>query len=132
VQLQWATYFDAADQAGISRIYGGIHPGADDGPGRVIGSKVGKGAFREAMAYLDGTVLEDFKVEISHSGTTARVSWRSLSGHQYKVQWAATLEDSAFQNLTDFQAFPPGEASSVDNTATADARFYRVVRIANP
>ncbi|MGZ6869675.1 MAG: hypothetical protein ACXVHI_05105 [Frankiaceae bacterium] len=23
---QWATYYDAADQAGISRIFGGIHP----------------------------------------------------------------------------------------------------------
>ena len=25
VTLQWATYFDAADQAGISRLYMGIH-----------------------------------------------------------------------------------------------------------
>ena len=25
VPLQWATYYDAADQAGISRLYGGIH-----------------------------------------------------------------------------------------------------------
>ena len=43
VQLQWATYFDAADQAGRSRIWGGIHPSADDLPGRVIGSECGKG-----------------------------------------------------------------------------------------
>ena len=25
VTLEWATYYDAADQAGISRLYGGIH-----------------------------------------------------------------------------------------------------------
>ena len=38
VELQWATYYDAADQAGQSRIYGGIHIVADDFSGRVIGS----------------------------------------------------------------------------------------------
>jgi len=32
VELQWATYYDAADQAGISRRFGGIHPYYDDYP----------------------------------------------------------------------------------------------------
>ena len=40
VTLQWATYYDAADQAGISRLYGGIHIEADDLEGRKIGSTV--------------------------------------------------------------------------------------------
>jgi hypothetical protein len=31
VHLQWATYYDAADQAGQSRIWGGIHIWPDDG-----------------------------------------------------------------------------------------------------
>ena len=33
VRLQWGTYYDAADQAGLSRLYGGIHVPIDDGPG---------------------------------------------------------------------------------------------------
>lgn len=37
VDLQWATYKDAADQAGLSRIWGGIHPPVDDIRGRNIG-----------------------------------------------------------------------------------------------
>lgn len=37
VVLQWATYRDASDQTSLSRIYGGIHPPADDIPGRKIG-----------------------------------------------------------------------------------------------
>ncbi len=41
VKLQWATYFDASDEAGQSRIYGGIHITADDYAGRIIGSEVG-------------------------------------------------------------------------------------------
>src|SRR5690606_36711921 len=32
VVLQWATYIDASDQGSLSRIWGGIHPPADDVP----------------------------------------------------------------------------------------------------
>jgi len=53
--LQWATYYDAADQAGISRIYGGIHIVADDFAGRRIGSRVGKAAWALARRYFQGT-----------------------------------------------------------------------------
>jgi hypothetical protein len=48
VVLQWATYFDAADQAGISRRLGGIHPFYDDYPARIAGSTIGRKAW--AMA----------------------------------------------------------------------------------
>jgi hypothetical protein len=54
--LEWATYYDAADQAGISRIYGGIHITADDFAGRRIGSRVGKEAWALAERYFAGTV----------------------------------------------------------------------------
>ncbi len=49
VTLQWATYRDAADQCSLSRIWGGIHPPADDIPGRIIGEKVGIDAFAKAL-----------------------------------------------------------------------------------
>lgn len=49
VSLQWATYYDAADQAGISRIFGGIHPVYDDLPGRILGSRVGLEAWLKAQ-----------------------------------------------------------------------------------
>lgn len=44
VTLQWATYFDAADQAGDSRLWGGIHVRADDLAGRILGAEVGRRA----------------------------------------------------------------------------------------
>jgi hypothetical protein len=56
VTLQWATYYDAADQAGKSRIYGGIHILADDFAGRRMGSICGKDAWALAQRYYDGTV----------------------------------------------------------------------------
>ena len=45
VDLQFATYYDASDQASLSRVYGGIHPAADDFPGRRIGQLVGMDAW---------------------------------------------------------------------------------------
>ncbi|MEN3312006.1 MAG: hypothetical protein V7645_1335, partial [Actinomycetota bacterium] len=55
IALHWATYYDAADQAGLSRIYGGIHIAADDFAGRRIGSRVGKQAWTLAERYFAGT-----------------------------------------------------------------------------
>lgn len=46
--LQWATYADAADQAGLSRIPGGIHVPADDAAGRRMGAEVGRLAWARA------------------------------------------------------------------------------------
>ncbi|MDA1349368.1 MAG: vanadium-dependent haloperoxidase, partial [Chloroflexi bacterium] len=34
IRLEWATYYDAADQAGRSRLWGGIHVASDDLTGR--------------------------------------------------------------------------------------------------
>ncbi|HET9547732.1 MAG TPA: hypothetical protein VFO97_07845, partial [Desertimonas sp.] len=53
--LQWATYFDAADQAGVSRIYMGIHITEDDFNGRRIGSSCGLEAWALAQTYFGGT-----------------------------------------------------------------------------
>ena len=53
--LQWATYQDASDQCSLSRIWGGIHPPADDIPGRLIGIDIGKDAFEHAKSYFDGS-----------------------------------------------------------------------------
>jgi hypothetical protein len=55
VTLQWATYYDAADQAGISRLFMGIHIAADDFEGRKIGSVCGKDAWTLALRYFDGS-----------------------------------------------------------------------------
>jgi hypothetical protein len=46
--LQWATYADAADQAGLSRLFGGIHISADDLAGRKVGFTCGRAAWERA------------------------------------------------------------------------------------
>ena len=53
--IQWATYYDAADMAGISRLFMGIHVPSDDIEGRKIGSICGKDAMARALRYYDGS-----------------------------------------------------------------------------
>lgn len=55
IVLEWATYQDAADEAGISRLWGGIHVPADDFNGRILGHDIGIAAFALASQYYTGT-----------------------------------------------------------------------------
>jgi len=52
VVLRWNTFLEAADQAGRSRIYGGIHIQDSDLRGREMGSQVGRQAFCSAQEYF--------------------------------------------------------------------------------
>lgn len=54
VTLRWATFTDAANEAGSSRLLGGIHFRDGDLEGRRIGRKLGRAAFRlSALHYGD-------------------------------------------------------------------------------
>ncbi len=59
VRLQWATYFDAADQAGQSRLWGGIHIRHDDYDGRKNGDAIGRLAVEKALRYYDGSAGQE-------------------------------------------------------------------------
>lgn len=59
VVLQWATYRDASDQTSLSRIWGGIHPPADDVPGRIIGKEIGAESFAAARTIFEGDLSAD-------------------------------------------------------------------------
>lgn len=56
ITLQWASYQDAADECSLSRIYGGIHPPADDIPGRFIGFEIGNNAVVRALGFFETPV----------------------------------------------------------------------------
>jgi hypothetical protein len=56
LSLQWATYFDAADAAGVSRLYMGIHVSLDDFGGRRMGAQCGRDAWALAQRYYEGSV----------------------------------------------------------------------------
>jgi hypothetical protein len=52
--LSWATFSDAADQAGMSRRYGGIHFKMGDLNGRKLGRAVGAQAYSKGSSYFNG------------------------------------------------------------------------------
>lgn len=94
VTLQWASYYDAADQVGLSRIWGGIHPPADDFPGRVVGSQVGQSAWALARKFFDGSVINS---EIALStrkldANNAEVRFNAVRGLYYKIHTASQVE----------------------------------------
>jgi len=93
VTLTWARYYDAADEAGISRLWGSIHPSADDLPGRVIGSKVGIAASELARRYFNGQIscpedltgtgavgIEDLTLVLANFGLEGGYSMGDVNG----------------------------------------------------
>ncbi len=55
VTLLWLTLSSAADQAGLSRRYGGIHFQQGDLDGRLVGQQVATQAWSKAQSYINGT-----------------------------------------------------------------------------
>jgi len=55
ITLSWSTFSEAADQAGMSRRYGGIHFREGDLQSRAMGRLVGAQAWAKARQYFDGT-----------------------------------------------------------------------------
>jgi len=54
--LSWPTFTAAADEAGWSRRYGGIHFYSGDMHGRMLGNLLGRGAYAKAQAYIQGKI----------------------------------------------------------------------------
>jgi hypothetical protein len=59
VTLSWNTFTDAADEAGISRRYGGIHFTDGDLDGRVLGREVATQAWAKVQAFIDPTSIPE-------------------------------------------------------------------------
>ncbi len=129
VQMQWATYFDAADQAGLSRLYGGIHPSADDLAGRRAGAQCGKSAWALARQYFDGSVLTN-SVSLSIRSLTAtqcELRYNTLRGFSYKLQSTASLELPFTDISSTVTQAVDTAVIRMDNPPNPNM-FYRVVR----
>jgi hypothetical protein len=73
VRLQWATYQDAADQAGQSRIWGGIHIEPDDFAGRRVGEAVGLDAVARARAHFEHAAMFVAGASVERGSTPRRL-----------------------------------------------------------
>jgi hypothetical protein len=55
ITLDWDTFTQAADEAGVSRLYGGIHFLAGDLEARRCGRLVGQAVWERAQSFINGT-----------------------------------------------------------------------------
>ena len=54
MELCWDTFWNAAEEAGASRLYGGIHFRQGNEEGLILGRRVGEEVWRKAQTYFDG------------------------------------------------------------------------------
>lgn len=128
VTLQWATYYDAADQIGLSRIWGGIHPPADDFAGRRVGAQCGLEVWELAEKYFDGSIDDlPLTLAIAAPGTSeAAVTIPTLRGFYYKLQSTEDLSQPFADDPAGFvQALERSIVQPID--VNGPQKFYRVV-----
>jgi hypothetical protein len=133
ITLQWGTYHDAADQAGLSRIWGGIHPQADDFGGRRLGAACGQGVWALAQKYFDGSVTQSpITLALRNlNPSECEVRCETLRGFQYKLQSTTNLSMAFVDEPGD--AMLALDSSLVrTNAVLGGQKFYRAVRVLTP
>ncbi|HMB60065.1 MAG TPA: vanadium-dependent haloperoxidase, partial [Xanthomonadales bacterium] len=110
ITLQWAKYADASDETSLSRIYGGIHPTADDIPGRFMGAEIGKDGFRYARQLFGlgvGSNMATFEVSKlfadSENPTGVNVTLNCFTGLPLQQTQTITQDQSVKFVVTDFE-----------------------------
>lgn len=72
VTLSWKTFTEAANEAGMSRRYGGIHFERADLAGRLLGRAVAAKVWEMAQTYFSGTALPIVPVEETAAALTVK------------------------------------------------------------
>ncbi|MDQ8186053.1 FG-GAP-like repeat-containing protein [Pelagicoccus sp. SDUM812002] len=120
VTLQWATYYDAADQAGLSRLYGGIHVRADDFIGRTLGARIGVEAFlrahsqRHANASKLGLIKEIRHMATVRSGEASTLARFDSEGIPLRFKGAHSFSDETYKDQDGIYVQLPNRAELGD------------------
>jgi len=106
VTLAWRTFSEAADEAGLSRRYGGIHFEDGDLAGRLMGRQIGVLVWKTALSYFNGTVGAA-DVDRSHRGGLLRYpSGNTMILRPFpsesRVRWAAAARNVTIEAAVTF------------------------------
>ena len=140
IVLQWATYYDAADQCSLSRIWGGIHAPADDTPGRIMGAKIGQQAYTHATDFFNNQVTSVAvpvlnPIQVYPNPTRGALYIDGLCDERPSLQLTNTLGQKLLldiqhnqngQVVLDIAHLPPG--IYVLNTPSLRGAFARIVK----
>ena len=133
ITMEWASFYDAADQVGLSRIWGGIHPPVDDFTGRRVGAECGKGVWALAKQYFDGSIARTpvtLALRILSPGAT-ELSFNTLRGFYYKLQSTTSLSQP-FVDEPEAPTLAFGTTLAHTNAVVDPQRFYRVAPVLSP
>lgn len=126
VTLQWASYYDAADQVGLSRIWGGIHPPADDFAGRRVGSQVGQSAWELAQKFFDGSVINS-EIRLTTrklNDNNMELRFNAVRGLFYQIHSAPQVDGTYTNHGVGQIAYEASIATT--NTVTDPQKFFRI------
>lgn len=126
IELQWATYADAADQAGLSRLYGGIHFQADDFDGRRLGAMIGRNAWTEVQAYFRDALPRRPNLGVYEENGAIVVEWRNAANARDQLESSDDLQ--TFSVISPLQARSQAMTRFTDPRSTSARRFYRLTR----
>ncbi|HTL57893.1 MAG TPA: vanadium-dependent haloperoxidase [Candidatus Limnocylindrales bacterium] len=127
VTLQWASYYDAADQVGLSRIWGGIHPPVDDFTGRRVGAQVGQTAWALARKFFEGSVINSEVLVTARKldDTNLELRFNAVRGLYYKVLTSTSATGPYSDGGSASQVALEASVASTNALAGAQ-KFFRV------
>ena len=133
VTLQWATYYDAADEAGISRIWGGIHPPIDNLTGRRMASQVGKDVWALSKQYFDGSIARaPITLQVTQTTPASQqIQLNTMRGFYYKLQSTGDL-NQPFSDEPGGPTLAYDTVLTVTNSSPGTVRFYRAACLLGP
>jgi hypothetical protein len=112
---------------GLSRIWGGIHPPADDFAGRRVGSQVGQGAWALARNFFDGSVINSEINLAAHKldNNNMELRFNAVRGLYYKVLSSANV-NGPFDNGGAAGQVALEASITSTNSLSETQKFFRV------
>jgi hypothetical protein len=128
VELQWGTYFDAADQAGLSRLWGGIHVSADDLNGRRVGQACGQSAWMLARSYFDGSITnEPIQLAMQPQPNGAfHLRFSAVRGFAYQLESDTDVAGSYSGSILPLERATENSMTVTNMAPTGPQRFFRI------
>jgi hypothetical protein len=123
--LEWATYYDAADLAGNSRRWGGIHVREDDYKSRIIGAQSGKQVWTLAKKYFDGSILSENVTPTQAYQPNGSVVLTSHARRGLYYQWEYSTDLQTWTPLTSSARTTESTITYTDTPPPGQPRFYR-------
>jgi hypothetical protein len=130
-KLEWATYYDAADLAGQSRRWGGIHVREDDYKSRIVGSQSGKQVWTLARKYFDGSIMTESVAPVqTFANGNVTITAHTRRGLYYLWEYSTDL--LTWTALTPSTQATGSTMTLTDTPPAGQRRFYRTRWVTGP